>query len=122
MYIVRTLKILKVVEMIFFIRLFLNVERPEVQPPPSTNSTSLSNSVTSITTTGSAGSVEQQSNDASEGGALSSSSNNGATSSSSLHSHIEEVPAIANFIFTPVNRFGNAVEEGRRLEDTGMGW
>ena len=73
--------------------------------------------------TGSAGSVEQQSNDASEGGALSSSSNNGATSSSSLHSHIEEVPAIEkpNFIFTPVNRFGNAVEEGRRLEDTGMG-
>ena len=75
------------------------------------------------------GSVEKQSpqlvNNASEGGASSSSSTGGVSSptgSSSLHSHIEEVPAIGkpDFIFTPVNRFGNTVQEGKHLEDIGM--
>ena len=96
------------------------MERADVQSP-STNGTFLSNSISSNTTIGL---VEKQSpqlvnNDTSEGGASSSSSTSGG---SSLHSHIEEVPAIdkPDFIFTPVNRFGNAVQEGKHIEDIGM--
>ena len=91
--------VLKVVEIKFFFRHSLNAERAEVSP-------------------------QLVDNGASEGGLSSSSTTSGVsspTSSSSLNSHIEEVPATEKpkFIFTPVNRFGNAVEEGRHLEDTG---
>ena len=110
----------------------MNVVRSEVQQSTSNQAASTNNTMSSSSSGVIGSSVEKQSaqlvnNDRSEGGASSFNisrvfSVTVDTSSSSLHNHIEEVAVVdkPKFFFTPVNRFGCAVNELTKLEDTGM--